>query len=112
MDGRMLNSLRAPLSLTLLSVAVVACTTACGSSAATSAPPGRGGGRGGRGGDAGAVPVVTTTVAVRDVPVDIEAIGNVEPYETVSVRSQITGTVTEVLFREGDFVKKGDHLFT
>jgi multidrug efflux system membrane fusion protein len=56
--------------------------------------------------------VVTTTVSERDVPVDIDAIGNVEAYETVSVRSQVTGTVTEVLFREGDFVKKGDHLFT
>ena len=33
-------------------------------------------------------------------------------YETVSVRSQVTGVVTEVLFHEGDFVKKGDHLFT
>jgi multidrug efflux system membrane fusion protein len=110
----MSNSLRAacsPVSVVLL-FAVAAGTGACGSSAATSAPPGRGGGRGGRGGDGGAVPVVTATVAERDVPVDIDAIGNVEPYETVSVRSQVTGTVTEVLFREGDFVKKGDHLFT
>ena len=58
------------------------------------------------------MPVVTATVAQRDVPVEIQAIGNVEAFETVSIRSQVTGTVTEVLFREGDFVKKGDHLFT
>jgi multidrug efflux system membrane fusion protein len=51
-------------------------------------------------------------VSQKDVPVSIEAIGNVEAYETVSVRSQVTGTVTEVLFHEGDFVKAGDHLFT
>jgi multidrug efflux system membrane fusion protein len=46
------------------------------------------------------------------VPVEVAAIGNVEAYESVSVRSQVTGIVTEVMFREGDFVKKGDHLFT
>jgi multidrug efflux system membrane fusion protein len=58
------------------------------------------------------VPVTTATVQQRDVPVEVAAIGNVEAFETVSVRSQVTGVVTEVLFREGDFVKKGDHLFT
>jgi multidrug efflux system membrane fusion protein len=117
MDGRMLNSLRAatvPSSLLFGSV-VLAATCACGSSAASSAPPGRdGGGRGGRGrgGEGGAVPVVTAPVTQRDVPIDIQAIGNVEAFETVSVRSQVTGTVMEVLFKEGDFVKNGDHLFT
>ena len=56
--------------------------------------------------------MVTAVVQQRDVPVEVAAIGNVEAYETVSVRSQVTGTVTEVTFHEGDFVKKGDHLFT
>jgi multidrug efflux system membrane fusion protein len=55
---------------------------------------------------------VTAPVQQRDVPVEVAAIGNVEAFETVSVRSQVTGAVTEVMFREGDFVKKGDHLFT
>lgn len=82
----------------------------CGSSAATPAAA-RPVGRGGRGGDAGAVPVTTAVVATRDVPVDLAAIGNVEAYETVSVRSQVTGVVTEVKFHEGDFVHKGDVLF-
>ena len=58
------------------------------------------------------MPVTTATVQQRDVPVEVAAIGNVEAFETVSVRSQVTGVVTEVLFHEGDFVKKGDHLFT
>ena len=72
-----------------------------------------GGGRGGRGrGDGGgAVPVVTTKVAERDVPVDLAAIGNVEAYTTISVRSQVTGVLQEAAFREGDFVKKGQVLF-
>src|SRR5438552_5530772 len=98
--------------------AILACA-ACsgGTSAATSGGGGGGrgggrGGRGGRGGDGGPVPVVTTAVGQKDVPIDIAAIGNVEAYETISVRSQVTGQLNEVLFREGDFVKKGAHLFT
>jgi multidrug efflux system membrane fusion protein len=72
-----------------------------------------GGGRGGRGrGDSGAVPVVTTKVAERDVPVDIAAIGNVEAYTMISVRSQVTGQLEQSPFREGDFVKKGQLLFS
>jgi membrane fusion protein, multidrug efflux system len=55
---------------------------------------------------------VTATVGQRDVPVDIDAIGNVEAYSSISVRAQITGQLTEVNFAEGDSVKKGDHLFT
>ncbi|MGE5243939.1 MAG: efflux RND transporter periplasmic adaptor subunit [Betaproteobacteria bacterium] len=64
-----------------------------------------------RGGAGAAVPVVTATVAQKDVPVDIAAIGNVEAYDLVTVRSQVTGQLTEAHFREGDFVKKGDLLF-
>jgi multidrug efflux system membrane fusion protein len=81
----------------------------CSGSAAT---PG-GGGRGGRGrGDFGSVPVVVAKVTERDVPVDIAAIGNVEAYTTISVRSQVTGQLEVAHFREGDFVKKDQLLFT
>src|SRR5438045_1048501 len=73
----------------------------------TSAAPARG-----RGGEGGAVPVVVAQVTQRDVPVDIDGIGNVEAYSTISVRAQVTGQLTEVLFHEGDFVKKGDHIFS
>jgi multidrug efflux system membrane fusion protein len=76
----------------------------------TSAAP-AGGGRGGRG-EGGGVPVVVAQVTQKDVPVDIDGIGNVEAYATISVRAQVTGQLTDVLFREGDFVKKGDHIFS
>jgi multidrug efflux system membrane fusion protein len=46
------------------------------------------------------------------VPVDLAAIGNVEAYATISVRSQVTGQLQDIAFREGDFVKKGQELFT
>src|SRR5882724_2276655 len=66
-----------------------------------------------RGGDAGGpVPVVTAKVTQKNVPVDIAAIGNVEASTTITIQSQVTGTLIEVLFNEGDFVKKGQHLFT
>jgi len=74
----------------------------------TSAAP-RGAGRGAGG---ATVPVVVGQVQQKDVPVDIDGIGNIEAYSTISVRSQVTGTVDSVLFHEGDFVKKGVRLFT
>jgi multidrug efflux system membrane fusion protein len=75
---------------------------------------GRGGGRGGRGrGDGGGpVPVVVATVAQKDVPINIDVIGNVEAYSTISVKAQLGGQLTKVYFQEGDYVKKDDQLFT
>src|SRR4029078_2513614 len=93
-----------------------AACSACSRTDASASTPDRGGGgrgRGGRGGgEGGRVPVTVATVQQRDVPVEVAAIGNVEAFESVSVRSQVTGIVTDVLFHEGDFVKKNDHLFT
>lgn len=55
--------------------------------------------------------MVTAKVAEKDVPVDIAAIGNVEAYATISVRSQVTGQLQDISFHEGDFVKQGQQLF-
>jgi multidrug efflux system membrane fusion protein len=94
-----------------LCMAAATAAAACGSNTAAAGPGGGGrGGRGGRG-DGGAAPVVTATVTEKDVPVDIAAIGNVEAYTTISVRSQVTGQLQEAFFREGDFVRKGAQLF-
>jgi len=94
-------------------IAVAVASAACGSNTSAAGPGGggAGGGRRGRGGDTGAAPVVTTKVAQKDVPVDLAAIGNVEAYATISVRSQVTGQLQEISFREGDFVAKGQQLF-
>jgi multidrug efflux system membrane fusion protein len=95
--------------LACLSMALVA--AGCSQTAAQATPGGGGrGGRGGRGG-AGAQPVVTTTVIQKDVPIDVAAVGNVEAFISISVRSQITGQLQEAFFHEGDLVKKGDKLF-
>jgi multidrug efflux system membrane fusion protein len=57
-------------------------------------------------------PVTVATVAQKTVPVQIKAVGNIEPYSTVAVKSQIGGTLTRVHFKEGQDVQRGDLLFT
>jgi len=85
--------------------------TACASSS-VDADAGTGKGKGkGRGGGGGAVPVVVATAVQRDVPIEIQAVGTVEAYKTISVKSQIAGQITDVYFNEGDYVKAGEKLF-
>lgn len=57
------------------------------------------------------VPVSVGTAARQDVPVEVRAIGHVDPYSTVSVKARVGGEVTKVGFREGQEVKRGDLLF-
>jgi multidrug efflux system membrane fusion protein len=59
-----------------------------------------------------AVPVQVAQAEAKDVPVQLQNIGNVEAYSTVTVRSQVTGQITKVHFKEGQNVKAGDLLFT
>jgi membrane fusion protein, multidrug efflux system len=56
------------------------------------------------------VPVLTATVAQRDVPVWLEGLGNVSAFYTVTVKSQVGGQIVDVHFKEGQQVKKGDLL--
>jgi multidrug efflux system membrane fusion protein len=58
------------------------------------------------------VPVTVVAAVQKIMPVQVEAVGTVEPYSTVSIRSQVTGAITKVHFKEGDDVKEGDLLFT
>lgn len=57
-------------------------------------------------------PVKVATVASRTMPVALQAIGNVEAISTVTIKAQISGQLVGVHFKEGDFVKKGQLLFT
>lgn len=59
-----------------------------------------------------AVPVSTAKVTVESVPLQIGAIGTVEAYSKVSVTSEANGQLMKVYFTEGQYVKKGDPLFT
>ncbi|RKP46621.1 MdtA/MuxA family multidrug efflux RND transporter periplasmic adaptor subunit [Pararobbsia silviterrae] len=94
--------------------------TASGSAAAaagagTPAPGGPGGpggppGRGGRYSMNQAQAVTVAKATSGEMPVTINALGTVTPLATVTVRTQIAGTLTEVAFREGQMVKAGDFL--
>ncbi|WP_129779621.1 efflux RND transporter periplasmic adaptor subunit [Peristeroidobacter soli] len=53
------------------------------------------------------VPVTVAEVERRDVPQRIAAIGTVQSLHTVVLRPQVTGTITEVLFNEGELVERG-----
>ena len=57
------------------------------------------------------MPVTIAQVAQKNVPVEVQVIGNVEAYSTISVKAQVGGQLTEAHFSEGDYVKKGDLLF-
>ena len=56
------------------------------------------------------IPVLTSTVAQRDVPVWLEGLGNVSAFYTVTVKTLVDGRIDRVAFKEGQHVKKGDVL--
>ncbi len=58
------------------------------------------------------VPVVVARVSQKLMPVEVTSVGNVEPISTVAIKAQISGELLEVHFKEGDFVRKGQLLFT
>jgi len=58
-----------------------------------------------------AVSVSAAPVVAKDMPLQIRAIGNVQPYSTVQVRAQVAGPIVGVYFKEGQDVRKGDLLF-
>jgi multidrug efflux system membrane fusion protein len=70
-----------------------------------------GGGRGGRrGAMTGPVPVTYATATKGSLGVYQNAIGTVTPVYTDMITPEVTGLVTEVHFREGQNVRKGDPL--
>jgi multidrug efflux system membrane fusion protein len=89
----------APL-LACLGIGLIYGLSGCAEQAKT--PAGRGG---------GAAPVVAGKVERRVVPLNLDAIGAVEPSRTATVRSQVTGTLMKINFAEGQVVKQGDVLF-
>ncbi|MGH7988906.1 MAG: efflux RND transporter periplasmic adaptor subunit [Limisphaerales bacterium] len=63
---------------------------------------------------AAAAPVLVAKAFTTNVPVQIDPppFGHVTPVSTVTVHSQLQGMISEIHFREGQSVKKGDPLFT
>ncbi len=118
------RSARAGAVFACVAAASLAMHGCAGSTTADSGDPASGGGSkgggksGGKGGGrrsfdgGGPVPVVVAKVTQKDVPIEVAVVGNVEAYATITVIPQIGGQLMEVAFREGDYVKKNQKLFT
>jgi multidrug efflux system membrane fusion protein len=74
------------------------------------AGPGTRGGFGGGRGGALASTVAVAAAAKADVPVLLDSLGTVTPTATVTVRPQVSGVLSKVLFTEGQMVSKGQLL--
>ncbi len=75
---------------------VAGCTDKGGANPATAMPP---------------VPVLAAKVVQRDVPNQLREIGTVEAFESIAIKAQVEGILDAVMFKEGDFVTKGQLLF-
>jgi multidrug efflux system membrane fusion protein len=60
--------------------------------------------------NAAPMPIVPATVGKGDIGVNLNALGTVTSLATVTVRTQISGYLSKVDFKEGQDVKKGDLL--
>ncbi len=61
--------------------------------------------------DGAPVPVKADIAKRQDVPAAIAALGTVEPVQTISIQSRVSGQITKILFTPGQEVKKGQPLF-
>jgi len=58
------------------------------------------------------IPVTVATAQSKNVPLEIDAIGNVQAFSKVDVKALASGQLSSVSFREGDDVRRGQLLFT
>ncbi len=81
-----------------------------GVTSAESGAKGKGKGKGSKGGG-GPLFVKAVSAVSTPMPVLIDAVGTVEPEQSVQVRAQVSGVLQSILFKEGDKVKAGQQLF-
>jgi len=81
----------------VLTALLAACNSASSKSAqASNGPP--------------AIPVAVATTQKSDFPVYLSGLGNVQAYNTVSLKSRVDGQIVQIAFKEGQLVKQGDLL--
>jgi multidrug efflux system membrane fusion protein len=85
-----------PLYL-ILSLIAVSCSKKPAPAQSDTAPP---------------VPVHTAGIEMRNVPLFFEAMGVVKPYQAVEIKSQVNGIIAAVHFHDGQWMEKGDLLYT
>jgi multidrug efflux system membrane fusion protein len=64
----------------------------------------------GRFANTGPMPVATAAAQSGSMPIIVNGLGTVTPITTVTVQSQISGQITQIAFKEGQTVKRGDLL--
>ena len=104
----------------ILLAALCSLLVACGKTPeATGAAPAAAAGSAGASGAAAATPASAPPVSVsvvraqrRDVAVQVEATGTVSAQATIDIKPQLASVVTAVHVKEGQFVTKGQPLFT
>jgi multidrug efflux system membrane fusion protein len=57
-------------------------------------------------------PVTVGAAVTQDVPVYLDAVGTSVAREMVSIQPQVSGRITQILFVDGAYVKRGSRLFT
>ena len=58
------------------------------------------------------VPVAEATVTKQDVPIELDGLGRVQAFNTVTVRTQVEGQIQQIAYDQGQTVKKSDLLVT
>ena len=58
------------------------------------------------------VPVTIAKAVQKTVPIELTAIGSADAFSNVSIKAQVNAVLEEVHIKEGQFVQKGDLLFT
>lgn len=99
MTAHQKRSIRFGERLIVISCVFLAACSGAGSDASSGAP-------------VEAVPVSVAAVRQADIPMQLRTIGSVEPFSTVSIKSQVEGQLSQVHFQEGQAVARGDLLFT
>lgn len=118
--GRATSWIAGLIGLLLLIGLAVFLSHRANSAAAGQGGGGRGGRRGGGGGGGGGpfggggggqlTTVGVAKAASADIPIQVEALGTVTPAATVTVRPQVSGVITQLLYTEGQRVAKGQAL--
>ena len=57
-------------------------------------------------------PVAEATVTKQDVPIELDGLGRVQAFNTVTVRTQVEGQIQRIAYDQGQTVQKGDLLVT
>jgi multidrug efflux system membrane fusion protein len=57
-----------------------------------------------------AVPVLVASAEAKDVPVILRGLGTVQAFNNAPLKSQVGGAVTQINFKEGQDIRKGDLL--